>query len=185
MKRQLLIVDLEATCWQGGRHRPEEMEIIEIGALLVDPDEQARPREFQSFVRPQKHPRLSRFCRQLTGIRQADIGGAKLYPEVQADFLEWIGDPAAVRFGSWGDYDRKQFARDCTRHEILYPFADDHFNIKAYVAGRLQCSSAGLAQILGRLGLRFEGNHHRGLDDARNIWRILARVTEGDLSEIL
>jgi inhibitor of KinA sporulation pathway (predicted exonuclease) len=37
----------------------------------------------------------------------------------------------------------------------------------------------GIAEALRHLGLRFEGSHHRGLDDARNISRIVRRVCAG------
>jgi inhibitor of KinA sporulation pathway (predicted exonuclease) len=34
----------------------------------------------------------------------------------------------------------------------------------------------GLAAALRHLGMGFEGSHHRGLDDARNIARIVRRI---------
>ena len=34
----------------------------------------------------------------------------------------------------------------------------------------------GLAEAVRRLGMEFEGSHHRGIDDARNIARVVRRV---------
>lgn len=50
------VIDLEATCSSNGSVPRHEMEIIEIGAVIADsPDWKARS-EFQTFVRPQRHP---------------------------------------------------------------------------------------------------------------------------------
>jgi inhibitor of KinA sporulation pathway (predicted exonuclease) len=37
----------------------------------------------------------------------------------------------------------------------------------------------GIAAALKHLGLEFEGRHHRGIDDARNIARIVRHVCAG------
>jgi inhibitor of KinA sporulation pathway (predicted exonuclease) len=54
--RKLLVVDLEATCWARDRHVQEDMETIEIGAILFDPFGGEPEREYQAFVRPFSSP---------------------------------------------------------------------------------------------------------------------------------
>jgi inhibitor of KinA sporulation pathway (predicted exonuclease) len=176
--RQLLIVDLEATCWERREHRPERMETIEIGALLVDPERPESLREFQTFVRPVREPALSDFCVRLTTIRQAEVDAAEPFPIAFARFVAWLGDPLAVRFASWGDFDRRQLLLDCQRHGVEYPFAD-HLDLKHACSARLGTKPCGVAQALAKAGLGLEGTHHRALDDARNIWRIVRHVGEG------
>src|SRR5204863_480349 len=68
-----LVVDLEATCDDHHALPREDSEIIEIGAVLVDGATLEPQGEFQSFVRPVVHPRLTPFCTQLTTITQADV----------------------------------------------------------------------------------------------------------------
>ncbi len=182
LERPLLIVDLEATCWERSEHRAENMETIEIGALIVDPlRPDAAPREFQRLVRPVLRPQLSRFCIELTGIRQSEVDAAADFATVFAGFVEWIGAPRAVRFASWGRYDRRQLELDCSRHGAVYPFGDEHLNLKHWAAARLGWRPGGLAQAVTRLGFTFDGRHHRGLDDARNIWRVVRRAAGDDL----
>lgn len=67
-ERRIVAVDVEATCWKKGVFSRRK-ETIEIGAvlLLIDRVESKWP-EFQTFVRPMRLPRLSSFCRELTGI---------------------------------------------------------------------------------------------------------------------
>jgi 3'-5' exoribonuclease 1 len=161
------------------------METIEIGAIIVPLTDATPPREYQSFVRPTRFPQLSEFCKSLTSIQQENVDDAATFPVTFAEFLEWVGDPGAVRFSSWGEYDRKQLMRDCQNHHIPYPFGDGHFNIKRYFADRCGCEPQGMGQALKRLKIELKGTHHRALDDARNILHILSVVTNGDLSQVL
>lgn len=183
--RVLLIVDLEATCWERSTHRAEDMETIEIGALIVDPRAPQTPaREFERLVRPTLRPQLSAFCTQLTGIRQDEVDAAAGFGEVFARFLEWVGDPERVLFASWGRYDRRQLQTDCARQGIEYPFGEQHLNLKHWCAARLGARPGGLAQAVARCGFTFAGRHHRGLDDARNIWRVTQHVGGADLASL-
>lgn len=181
---ELLIVDLEATCWERGAHRPLEMETIEIGALRIDLAHPERVREFQCFVRPVRHPALSAFCTRLTTIRQEDVAAAEPFARAFPRFVAWLGEPRAVLFSSWGEYDRLQFVRDCVAHGVAYPF-HGHWNLKRYVAKKLGRKPGGMDVLLAEVGLTLEGTHHRGLDDARNLWRLLRQVAGDELGALL
>jgi inhibitor of KinA sporulation pathway (predicted exonuclease) len=174
-----LIIDLEATCSDNGIVPRNEMEIIEIGAIMQNARTFEVESEFQTFVRPVRHPQLTEFCRTLTGIRQADIAGAPLFQEAITALKEWMFAFDDALFCSWGDYDRKQFLQDCDFHQVPYPFRSDHLNLKAEFSTTLGCKKQGITGALRHLGLQFEGSHHRGLDDARNIGRIVQRVCVG------
>jgi 3'-5' exoribonuclease 1 len=165
-----VIVDLEATCRESGMDRTK-METIEIGAV-----EWPSGREFQAFVRPVIEPELSGFCRELTGIRQTDVDRAETFPAVFQAFLNWIGD-VPFTFCSWGEYDRLQLIQDCERHDFPWPTAlDNHLNIKRLFAERMAVKPCGMAPALKQLGMPLVGQHHRGIDDARNIAAIFARL---------
>jgi inhibitor of KinA sporulation pathway (predicted exonuclease) len=182
--RKLLIVDLEATCWEKPIHRPEQMEIIEIGALLIEIANSTVIEEFDLFVRPVRHPALSDFCKDLTSINQDDVDAANTFPDVMEQFLSWMGNPRDILFASWGAYDQKQLRQDCAYHRVHYPFGDNHLNLKKTFAERHRGKKFGLNRALRLLGLSFEGIHHRGIDDARNIWRIVSSITDGNLTEL-
>jgi inhibitor of KinA sporulation pathway (predicted exonuclease) len=79
-----------------------------------------------------------------------------------------------VQFCSWGNYDRNQLRRDASRHGVALPLGDRHLDLKR--SFRVHSGGAqklGVGQALARVGLRFEGTAHRGIDDARNIARLL------------
>jgi len=178
-----IIVDLEATCWEGGQP-VEKMEIIEIGAVALESEKGPVGDEFAAFVRPVANRELSDFCRSLTTITQADVDGAEYFYDVFPRFLEWIGSEP-VTLCSWGAYDRKQLEQDCARHKMPYPEAlADHINLKAEFSRLFGIKPTGMRGALAKLGLPLEGQHHRGIDDARNIAQIalqvLPKLTEED-----
>ncbi|KAK0538808.1 hypothetical protein OC834_000260 [Tilletia horrida] len=88
-----------------GRHALVDYpnEIIEFPVILmqwrdVPPEEGGRPGqrtlqvvdEFHSWVRPAWRPRLSRFCKDLTGVKQNVIDSAPSWPEVMQNFLAFL-----------------------------------------------------------------------------------------------
>ena len=173
-----LVIVLEATCDEGHAIPRAETEIIEIGAVLVEADTLKTVREMQTFVRPIRHPRLTPFCTQLTTITQADVDGAPRFPSAMAKLKDFLGRDAAL-FCSWGNYDRNQLERDARRHGIRLPLGKDHWNLKAAFGRRHNDGrEIGVGQALRKLGLSFQGTHHRGIDDARNIARILPYVLD-------
>lgn len=176
MARKLLIVDLEATCWKDEPSLAAESEIIEIGAVVFDPDSTTVEQQLQTFVRPVRHPLLSDFCTQLTTIRQTDIDSAPVFPMALALLVDCCLGRSPVLFSSWGDYDRNQLERDCAFHGVKYPFGKRHFNIKAHFAATKRCRPCSLGQALAMLHMSFDGSPHRGIDDARNIARVLTKL---------
>ena len=173
-----LVIDLEATTDLGG-WPTEEMEIIEIGASVVD-EHGREVAPFQSFVRPTRCPELTAFCRGLTHIGQAEVNAAPTLKELQPSFEAWLQEHFADLQGwlSWGDYDRQQLEIEWRRQGIDSCLARlPHFNLKKLYhrqfRSRLGRQRVGLNRALALAGLEFRGTQHRGLDDARNIARLL------------
>jgi 3'-5' exoribonuclease 1 len=168
-----LVIDLEATCDEGDHLPRDDTEIIEIGAVLVDGGTLAPVAEHQTFVRPVRHPRLTPFCTELTKITQADVAGAPLFPQAMRELTRFI-DRRDALFCSWGEYDRNQFKRDARRHGVTLPFGGRHLNLKKSFSAQLgEERLYGMDGALRRVGLSLLGTHHRGIDDARNIARLL------------
>jgi len=171
----ILVVDLEATCANDGSIPPGAMEIIEIGAVWARPEGVVVDR-FQSFVRPLDRPALTPFCMDLTGIRQADIDAAPAFP-VAAHLLREFADrrrEAGSVWASWGDYDRKQFARDCARHGAEDPLQLPHENARRIFTLRQHIGTdVSLAMACELAKITLEGSYHRALDDAINTARLL------------
>jgi len=171
----ILIIDVEATCWQGEPPAGQGSEIIEIGLCLLDVTTLTRVERRSILVRPARST-VSAFCTELTTLTQADVdagvplaqGCQTLAQEYQASSRLWA---------SYGDYDRQQFMRNCDESGIAYPFGPGHLNVKTLLAVTLGLKrEVGMRDGLAALGLPLEGTHHRAGDDAWNIAAILAAI---------
>ena len=68
---RILIIDLEATCWENAsREQRNDMETIEIGCAVVEPYTMKLLHEIDIIVKPAFHPKLTNFCTELTSITQ-------------------------------------------------------------------------------------------------------------------
>ncbi len=170
----LLIVDLEATCSSDNAIPPAKMETIEIGAVVVDAKQFHVVTEYQSFIRPVRNPVLTEFCTGLTGISQDMVGDAASFFDVFGTFEEWISQNAAESaFCSWGAYDRRQLEQDCAMHGRPYTMPP-HANLKELFSVRQASKKRfGMAKALELCGIELAGQHHRALDDAKNIAQLL------------
>ena len=168
------MIDLEATCDDQGAVPREEMEIIEIGAVLLDPASWQIKEEFNAFVRPVRKPELTPFCVQLTSITQPDVDQAAGFVEVIGQLQDWLHPFRLTAWGSWGNYDRRQIQQDADFHRIDFPIDTQHFNLKDRFTKRLKLPRRpGLGRALKIAELEFEGTHHRAIDDARNVARLM------------
>ncbi len=174
---QVLVIDVESTCWEGGPPAGETSEIIEIGLCPVDVASAQRLEKRSILVRPERSD-IGRFCSQLTGlVPEMFIGAGTLADAVRILMDEY--DSRDRLWTSWGDYDRKQFERMCRLFGTSYPFGPSHLNIKtlfAVVTG--QPRELGLETAYKYLGWKLDGRHHRGHDDAWNIAGILCKLLD-------
>jgi len=169
----VLIIDVESTCWE----EPERMgkdeisEIIEIGIAVVNIKDLKILKNDSILVRPQRS-RISKFCTKLTTLTQAQVDTGITYQEAMRKLRKDF-DSGDRTFISWGDYDRKMFQKNCDDYNVQYPFGPRHMNLKnsftlLHGLGR----EPGMDTALDHLGMKLEGTHHRGIDDARNIANI-------------
>ncbi|WP_101789798.1 3'-5' exonuclease [Nonomuraea indica] len=164
----LNVVDVEATCWKGTPPPGAVSEIIEIGLTVVDLRAGERLARHRILVRPERSA-VSAFCTELTGLTQAEVDTGVSFAQA-CRTLAAEHRAGARPWTSWGDYDRRQFTRQCRAAGVPCPFGRRHVNAKAAFTGALGLPRRpGMAQALRVAGLPLEGRHHRGEDDAWNI----------------
>ncbi|SFJ17301.1 3'-5' exonuclease [Thermoflavimicrobium dichotomicum] len=175
--RYLLILDVESTCYENGQE-PKHFfsEIIEVGAVVFDVEERKIVEEYQCFVKPVLFPQLSDFCKKLTTISQDQVDqGLSLFEAVRE--LSHLSLKYQALFCSWGYYDRRQFHSVCSRLKVPYPFSDQHISLKhAHRDFYHLKRKMGMKAALKYHGLSLDGTHHRGIDDARNIAKIVNQM---------
>jgi inhibitor of KinA sporulation pathway (predicted exonuclease) len=173
-ERRIVVVDVEATCWKKGVFSRRK-ETIEIGAvlLLFDRASSGWP-EFQTFVRPRRLPRLSSFCRELTGIAQSDVDAAPGFPEAFGLFLEWAQPLDRIVLASWSRYDLWQLNLDLESHELpglAMPFLDVR-KLAAGVQGAKSFDETARELVPDAVDML----RHRAIGDARRTAQILNRL---------
>jgi len=160
--------------------------------------------EFRSFVKPTWRPELSSFCVSLTGITQEQVDSAPLFPEVASQFSTFLVHHGLIhpvtgkrllRF-CWctdGPFDIRDFVvKQCFISNIPMPswIRGDVMNVRKVVSALSRFSKAysskpalprrlspNIESQLRFLGLGpFEGRKHSGIDDSRNIARIVIEL---------
>jgi inhibitor of KinA sporulation pathway (predicted exonuclease) len=173
-KRDLVVVDVEATCWKKGVFSRKK-ETIEIGAvkLLLDRADSTWP-EFQTFVRPLRLPRLSSFCRELTGITQENVDAAPRFPEALRLFLEWSEPLDQLVLATWSRYDVWQLDLDLEAHglpHLAIPFLDVK-KLAARIVGAKSFEETARELTPDSDAMP----RHRAIADARRTARMLKRL---------
>ena len=189
----LVVLDFEATC--NGDEPPDPQEIIEFPSVLMDARSFEILDEREAFVRPVHHPTLTPFCTELTGIAQSDVDGAPTFDEVYAAQRDWLRshrlgmDGERWAYVTSGDWDLRTMlpAQLATAgHDHVPPAYRRWINIKEpFRTWSPKLRRAGMVRMLEALELELEGRHHRGIDDSRNIARIVrALAARGQPIEI-
>src|SRR5262245_36550181 len=160
---QILVIDLESTCWEGPPPAGMTSEIIEIGLCVVDVAKLERAEKRCLLVKPVKSE-ISPFCTQLTTLTAADLAeGLTLAEAARILKKEYRGQERL--WASWGDYDRNQLQRCCQDAGVAYPFGGRHLNVKTlFAAAHGLPKEIGLVAAYAQLGAKLEGMHHRGVD---------------------
>jgi len=171
---QIICVDLECTCWktQQGRAR----EIIEIGIHPLSLSTLTPLPGEALFIQPWLHPTLSSCCQDLTHIKQEWIDSAPRLEEVIPGLRERYGK---YPWASWGDFDRKHLSQECKDKGLPFPFGPRHLNVKllfALVYGLKR--EVGLGKAMRIAKIPFEGQPHRGVDDAGAVAQLLALLLQ-------
>jgi 3'-5' exoribonuclease 1 len=177
--QHILVVDLEATCCDLQSIPRHQMETIEIGAVIVNIASLEIIDEFQTFIKPSRHPVLTEFCLQLTSITQNQVDTAPTFPAAIKLWQPWLAQFDKTIFGSWGAFDRKQFQQDSKHHQIdlPYPVSSNHINLKELFSTTQSLNKRyGMTQALNLAHITLTGTHHRGIDDARNISKLLPYI---------
>lgn len=171
--KQILIVDLEATCWSGKVPEGQQNEVIEIGVCILDTVSGEIRKNRGLLVKPERSE-VSAFCTELTSITPELLDREGISFAEACDILRNEYQSEILSWGSYGEYDRKMMKQQCASWGMPYPLSEDHINVKAMFARIKGLKKAvGMAGALGILKFPLDGTHHRGVDDAKNIANIM------------
>ncbi|WP_125720223.1 3'-5' exonuclease [Flavobacterium ustbae] len=170
---KIIIIDFEATCWQGAVPQGQENEIIEIGLAVLDTQTGEISKNKGLLIKPQRST-VSPFCTKLTTITQdlLDENGVSFEEAINQLVDEY--NPDLYTWASYGQYDLNMLKKQCKSFGVVYPMGDEHINVKTMFAEKFGLvKPMGMNGALALLKIPLEGTHHRGIDDAKNIAKIL------------
>lgn len=174
MPDTLLVVDIEATCWEKPKDQPpgQKNEIIEIGIVPFYLRNLTMGEPLGILVKPITS-KVSRFCTRLTTLTQEQVESGISFAQA-CEFLIEEFDAQSTPWLSWGEYDRKQFHMQCESNKIPYPFGAGYWNFKETYAKMMGLEhDVSLSIALKMMGLEFVGTPHRGTDEVVNICKVM------------
>lgn len=174
--KTILVADFEFTVHDAGPGRPRAFfpEVIEAGAVSLEPPDFLEVQVIQTFVKPQYFPKIKQECTNITMIKQEDVNGGIDFESLLSRLSE-VYAPGKTWFACWGDSDQKVLDEACRRYKITCPFSwDDYIDLAlAYKTFYGRDRSIGLQQAIEETGVERYGMSHLAMDDAINAARVM------------
>lgn len=184
---RFVVFDLEANA---DRPRPEDQEIIEIGALLVENGEVME--EFASLVTPSPGRALAPLTVELTGLTDQALEGAPARKPTLERFLDFCGDlPVVAHNGStydvpllWAELSRAGLPSPAGEQldtlelaHVVFPRAGRESTPD--IKGKAPPRSRRLSDLADHYGLGDNGGPaHRALPDTRMVYGVMRGLLE-------
>lgn len=172
------VLDLELSCYPGGRFPADErQEIIEIGLTTVDL-RSLRIIRTQSIPVVPTMSSISEFCTALTGWTEAALRKQGVsFTEAVRRLKEKHGATNRLLVtDSRGD--REFLEMQCAIAGVPAPFGDHELNVSVlYSVATGDFRNVRLEEKLRNVGLNFQGTPHRADADSLNIARLLISLS--------
>lgn len=174
---EVVVIDLEATCWG----TPEEAEvntseIIEIGVCILGALTGDVRNSNSLIVKPEVST-VSQFCTELTSITPEMVSNGISFEDAMSILKKEYGMRNKVVAG-YGNYDQNMLAKECASKGVKSPLGPTYLNISAMATLKLKVNRRlSLKRTCEGFDLPFEGQLHRGIDDAvmaaKVLWEII------------
>lgn len=179
------VLDFEATCEHD--HSMKDVEIIEFPTVIIDRRSGRVIDEFRMYSKPVINPVLTNFCKTLTGIRQEQVDTAPKFEIVYEAWREFMKQYPNSLFITCGDWDFESMLPRQLGYEAKHSEYSTWCNIKILFSrflakhpphkiNKKRRKLFGMDMMLRIMGLELEGWHHCGLDDSRNIAKIVKEM---------
>jgi inhibitor of KinA sporulation pathway (predicted exonuclease) len=182
VSRYLVCVDFEATC----DYAPvplvntKSAEIIEFPWVVIDTETMRVVDAQHLYVKPDNMAGVTSFTSKLTGITPNMLVDKENLQTVLKKFHGYLRNKFGVNFriltdGIWDL--QVQLRSEAKRKNIIldwyfHQYFDIKHEFKRFLPYFSDSYQPGLKAMLEAFGMKFEGRHHSGLEDAKNIARL-------------
>lgn len=180
------ILDFEATCFENNEVPRNKMEIIEFPSLLykVNTDNNSYEfiSEFHEYVKPTYKPKLTDFCKNLTGITQEIVDVSNTIDIVYNNHIKWLNTFITENdnfiIATCGAWDLKTMLPNeiYNKNLKIHKYYNRFMNVKDEFNYFYKKNAKGMIDMLNFLKIKLTGKHHSGIDDTRNITKILLEM---------
>lgn len=195
--KYICVLDFEANCAQNMKELHMDNEVIEFPSVLLRYDSEADGKiekisEFQLYCKPKNKPTLTPFCIELTKITQDKVNNGVTFPIALKQHELWLRSNIPefddtfnknnCIIATCGEWDMMTMApKEYKNHGIkkVHPVYLKYVNVKTEFTSFYKIGSKfGMAKMLEYLNLSLDGTHHSGIDDCRNISKIMINLLE-------
>lgn len=167
------VFDLEFTAWKNSMKErwlaPGEFrEVVQIGAVKIDPQTFEAHGELNLLVKPRLNPVLSDYLVKLTGVTNAAVAerGAD-FREAYARFVSFADSGAICAFGRDDNVLRENLALYAIHDASPVP---RHINVIPWLAENgIDMKGLHACDVARMCGAHFAGREHDALEDARSV----------------
>lgn len=174
----MLIIDLEATCWDQMKRSDQLLitEIISVGVVEVCLKSRVILKKKEFLVRPKNNPILSSYCTELTGITQEQVDSAPDLRIVSKKIRQFFPGSENMIWSAYGD-DNNLVVSDFTAKKAVIPFKGSYYDIQElFMMKKGLEKRVNLEKAMEMVGLSFIGRKHNSLVDAENTARLLLEI---------
>jgi inhibitor of KinA sporulation pathway (predicted exonuclease) len=167
------VFDLEFTAWENSMKErwlaPGEFrEVVQIGAVRIDPHTFEAHGELNLLVKPRFNPVLSDYLVKLTGVTNAAIAERGMdFREACEKFIAFADGGPICAFGRDDNVLRENLALYAI-HDA--PAVPRHINVIPWLAANgIDMKDLHACDVARMCGARFDGREHDALEDARSV----------------
>jgi inhibitor of KinA sporulation pathway (predicted exonuclease) len=180
MLQYFIILDFEANCLENKKIYPQE--IIEFPSIILSVKENStNPTIFHQYINATLP--ITPFCTSLTGITQEMVDDGIHFTQCLQEHDKWRNENSITSQNSiyitCGDWDLKTALPKYCEHlgNKMPNYFKNWINIKKEFKSFYHIKKiGGMMGMLKHLGITPEGRHHSGIDDTRNITKIVQQM---------
>lgn len=184
MYTHLAIIDFEANCLNNKLIEPQE--IIEFPVIVYDLINHCIDYKNTFHYYCQAMLPITKYCTELTGITQEQVDSGLPFVDVIRKLNKWVFENGwinsdgtySVLFVTHGDWDlQTALPKQCKYSHIRIPgYLKKWCNVKIVFKEIYGKKGRDMVSIMKEMNLPLIGRHHSGIDDAKNIARIVKKL---------
>lgn len=188
-EKYMCFADFEFTC--GSPMYRMKSEMLSVGLIICD-SEYNITEKFYATSKPNRFPKLSKQCRELTHLTQDEISSSPDSEEVLSRAAGLLKDYGIKEIFVWGNFDKPGLKSDIRQHKFFHKenrsivkICDAVRDIQDETIQQMNLPQAvSVSELASAFGYEpYTGSFHNAFDDAMALYTIHRNVNTTDFSK--